>query len=237
MPRRYAAKDDSHPQVRYWAKASGTLYWVAAILGVACILDTLHQSFSQGLWLPFEPLYYLYFPVLTAYAAARDREKRVRRAQAYEKRMGEFFLWAWIGVVILIWLRQMMHYAASIPPTLKPTLAVVLSVFAGVKIAGAVWPIVPFDPDNPNDPDAPPQPSPAPGPQPGPNPEPAPSPQDDAGTRLIEAYEELGEFTAEDVEQKTNLPMRAIRGHIGQMIRYGKIQKISPDHYRWTGTS
>ncbi len=60
LPARGAAKDDSHPQVRYWAKASGTLYWVAAILGVACILDTLHQSFSQGLWLPFEPLYYLF---------------------------------------------------------------------------------------------------------------------------------------------------------------------------------
>ncbi|MDE1976656.1 MAG: hypothetical protein KGI84_05290 [Elusimicrobia bacterium] len=229
LPARGAAKDDSHPQVRYWAKASGTLYWVAAILGVACILDTLHQSFSQGLWLPFEPLYYLYFPVLTAYAAARDREKRVRRAQAYEKRMGEFFLGAWIGVVILIWLRQMMHYAASIPPTLKPTLAVVLSVFAGVKIAGAVWPIVPFDPDDPNDPDAPPQP--APEPQPGP----APDPPSDLAAQIRQACQAAGTFTAQDMAARFGLSVPTARGYIIQLIIQGVVLKLGHDHFRWKG--
>jgi len=78
----------------------------------------------------------------------------VRRAQVYEKRMGEVFFYGWGAVLIFIWLYDWAHNSVFYPRTLEPTIAVVLSVFAGVRIAGAVWPIVPFDPDDPNDPAA-----------------------------------------------------------------------------------
>ncbi|MDE2313063.1 MAG: hypothetical protein KGL04_02675 [Elusimicrobia bacterium] len=79
-PKRYAAKDYDHPDVQYWVSLNGKLWWAAASLGVLCMVDTLHQSFTYGAWPPYWPLYYLYYPIVAAYAAARDKEKRVRRA-------------------------------------------------------------------------------------------------------------------------------------------------------------
>ncbi|MDE1977337.1 MAG: hypothetical protein KGI84_08790 [Elusimicrobia bacterium] len=230
--KRLAAKDYDHPDVQYWVKASGTLYWAAAILGVACILDTLHQSFSQGLWRPFEPLYYLYFPVLTAYAAARDREKRVRRAQEYEKRMGDLFFWAWIGVVFLIWIRMSMHYAASIPPTLKPTMVIVLGVFAGVKAAAWKWPITPFDPDDPNDPDAPPQPAPTPGPAPLPGPDPSPDPNDVQAqrTKVLSYVQANGKITTAQCEELLGFSdPRPARRLLSEMVDAGLLERFGAE--------
>jgi len=119
-----------------------------------------------------------------------------------------------------------------------------------VRAAAWKWPIVPFNPDDPNDPDAAPQPgqgpqplpgpNPAPGPGPLPGPTPNPAPPNPSGGKstgeiLIAAYQELGEFSAEDVEQKTGLSMTVVTGHIGQMIRYGRVQKTGKDQFRWVG--
>ena len=240
--KRYAAKDSSHPQARFWSTTSGMLYWAAAALGLACMIDTLRQSTSFGLWPPFAPLYYFYYPVLTAYAAARDREKRVRRAQVYEKRMGEVFFYGWGAVLIFIWLYDWAHNSVFYPRTLEPTLAVVLSVFAGVRIAGAVWPIVPFDPDDPNDPDAdPPQPgpqplpgpNPAPGPLPGPTPTPTPGQDDHA--RFAAACQRLGTFRAEDLVRDQGCSIHVAGGWIGQFIKEGLIRKGPDGRYQWIG--
>ncbi|HVC08910.1 MAG TPA: hypothetical protein VNH15_03110, partial [Elusimicrobiota bacterium] len=170
--KRYSVKDSSHPDVQYWAGINSKLYWLAAVLGVACMIDTLRQSTSFGLWPPFEPLYYFYYPVLTAYAAARDKEKRVRRAQAYEKRMGDLFLWGWVGVMFFIWGYDAANHSVFVPHTLYATVVAVFGVYAGVRAAAWKWPIVPFNPDDPNDPDAAPQPGQGPQPLPGPNPAP-----------------------------------------------------------------
>ncbi|HVA67017.1 MAG TPA: hypothetical protein VNK24_08860 [Elusimicrobiota bacterium] len=230
-PKRYGAKDSSHPQVRFWSTTSGMLYWAAAVLGLACMIDTLRQSTSFGLWPPFEPLYYFYYPVLTAYAAARDKEKRVRRAKEYERRMGEVFFSGWGAVLIFIWLYDWANNSVFYPRTLEPTIAVVLSVFAGVKIAGAVWPIVPFDPDNPNDPDAPPQP--APGPRPAPGPDPTPTPGQDDHARFAAACQRLGTFRAEDLVQDQGCSIHVAGGWIGQFIKEGLIRRGPDGRYQW----
>ncbi|HVA65907.1 MAG TPA: hypothetical protein VNK24_03150 [Elusimicrobiota bacterium] len=253
-PKRYGAKDYDHPDVQYWVGINSKLYWLAAVLGVACMADTLRQGLSFGLWPPFEPLYYFYFPVLTAYAAARDKEKRVRRAQAYEKRMGDLFLWAWVGILIFIWIYDWGNHTVFVPRTLYATLAAVFGVYAGVKIvAPAIWPIVPFDPDDPNDPDAPPQPAPGPeplpgpgpAPLPGPTPNPTPDPGDDDGPEgngrsssgpiLLAAYKNLGVFSIEDVARATGLTLPVIKGHLGQMVRWGHVQKEPGGKFRWLG--
>ncbi|MDE1977092.1 MAG: hypothetical protein KGI84_07535, partial [Elusimicrobia bacterium] len=175
-PRRCAAKDYDHQDVQYWVKAGGMLWWAAAALGLACMYDTLHQSLTFNAWPPYWPLYYLYYPILTAYAGARDKEKRVRRAQQYEKYTGEFFVYGWLAIAILIFFADSLGFGMSWPVNLYETLAVVWGVYLGVKfVVPLKWPIVPYDENNPNDPDAPPQPAPAPGPQPGPNPAPGPN--------------------------------------------------------------
>jgi len=252
--RRRMTLDASDPKVRYWAGVSGMLWWAAAVLGVACMLDTLHQACTYNLWHPFWPLYYLYYPVVTAYAGARDKEKRVRRAEAREKYTGEFFVIGWGGILIFIWAFNSMHYAVAYPPTLTQTLAVIGGIYLGVKFGvPALWPMPPAWEDVP---DAPPQPgqgptplpgpTPAPLPGPGPTPNPAPPNPDtndgpegngrsSSGPILLAAYKNLGVFSIEDVEQATGLTLPVIKGHLGQMVRWGHVQKEPGGKFRWLG--
>ncbi|MDE2313611.1 MAG: hypothetical protein KGL04_05510 [Elusimicrobia bacterium] len=94
-----------------------------------------------------------------------------RRARQYEKYTGEFFVYGWLAIAILIFFADSLVFGMSWPVNLYETLAVVWGVYLGVKFAApAIWPIVPDDENNPENPGRPAAAQPRAGPAPSPAP-------------------------------------------------------------------
>jgi hypothetical protein len=196
----------------------GTLRLLSTIAGIACLLDCAWEGLSGGRWHSYTGIYPAYYMMVGAYAGSREVEKWTDPAAAGAF-WGEYFVAGWGVLAVLIWFLNAMNFRVVWPTPLNDTLKYVLGIFVTGKASGHWrsykvghgW----FPGGAPAGGSA----------QDG---------DDDAAQAVIAACQKLKDFAAKDVARETGLSLPVVNGHLGRLVRDGRVRK-SGNRFQWIG--